>query len=45
MLYKDNIVKIIKDFNLPENEYWITSGLALVMHGVKEIATDNANLY
>lgn len=40
MLYKDNIVKIINDLDLPLNEYWITSGSALVMHGVKETATD-----
>jgi hypothetical protein len=40
MLYKDSIIKIINDLDLPLNEYWITSGSALVMHGVKETATD-----
>jgi hypothetical protein len=40
MLNKDSIIKIINDIKLPLNEYWITSGSALVMHGVKETATD-----
>jgi hypothetical protein len=40
MLNKDNIINIVNDLNLPLNEYWITSGSALVMHGVKKIATD-----
>lgn len=40
MLYKADIVKIIKDMNLPLSEYWITSGAGLVMHGVKETTRD-----
>lgn len=40
MLYKENIIKIMKDLDLPLNEYWITSGAALVIHGVKETTTD-----
>jgi hypothetical protein len=40
MLYKDNIIKIIKNMNLPLNEYWITSGAGLVIHGVKENTYD-----
>jgi hypothetical protein len=40
MLYKESIIKIIKDLDLPLNEYWITSGAALVIHGVKETTTD-----
>jgi len=40
MLCKDSIIKIIKGLDLPLNEYWITSGSALVMHGVKEAAND-----
>jgi len=40
MLYKENIIKIMKDLDLPLNEYWITSGAALVIHGVKETTSD-----
>jgi len=40
MLHKDSIIKIIKELDYPVNEYWITSGSALVMHGVKETAGD-----
>jgi hypothetical protein len=34
------ISKIKKDLDLPLNEYWIGSGAALVIHGVKETTTD-----
>lgn len=40
MLNKDRIIKIIKDMNLPLNEYWITSGAGLVIHGVKDSTND-----
>lgn len=40
MLYKENIIKILKDMDLPKDEYWITSGAALVLHGVKEKTSD-----
>lgn len=40
MLYKDEIIKIIKDMDLPVNEFWITSGAGLVLHGVKESTKD-----
>lgn len=40
MLYKEDIMKILKDMNLPLNEYWITSGAGLVIHGVKETTRD-----
>lgn len=40
MLYKADIVKILKDLNLPSGEYWTTSGAGLVMHGVKETTRD-----
>ncbi|MDT8715351.1 hypothetical protein IAI10_01505 [Clostridium sp. 19966] len=40
MLYKEDIIKILKDVDLPLNEYWITSGAGLVIHGVKETTRD-----
>ena len=40
MLYKRDIVKILKYMNLPLSEYWITSGAGLVMHGVKGTMRD-----
>ena len=40
MLYKEDIIKILKDIDLPLSEYWITSGEALVIHGVKEGTND-----
>jgi len=40
MLYKEDIVRILRDMDLPLSEYWITSGAALVMHGVKETTRD-----
>ncbi|MEG0773880.1 hypothetical protein [Clostridium sp.] len=40
MLHKKDIIKILRDMNLPLGEYWITSGAALVIHGVKETTRD-----
>jgi hypothetical protein len=40
MLCKRDIIKILKDINLPLSEYWITSGAALVIHGVKDSTHD-----
>lgn len=40
MLDKESIIKIIKDLDLTQNEYWITSGAALVIHGIKDSTTD-----
>ncbi|MDP4091423.1 MAG: hypothetical protein Q8930_19435 [Bacillota bacterium] len=50
MLNKENIIKIIKDMNLPIGDFWISSGAALVIHGVKEYTRDidlgcNENLW
>jgi hypothetical protein len=40
MLYKEDIIKILKNMDLPLSEYWITSGAGLVIHGVKESTND-----
>jgi hypothetical protein len=40
MLYKEDIIKILKNMALPLSEYWITSGAGLVIHGVKETTRD-----
>ncbi|WP_425448840.1 hypothetical protein [Dethiothermospora halolimnae] len=40
MLYKKDIIKILKEVDLPLGEYWLTSGAALVIHGVKEATND-----
>ncbi|MBZ9621454.1 hypothetical protein G9F71_000920 [Clostridium sp. FP2] len=40
MLYKEDIIKILKAIDLPLSEYWITSGAGLVIHGVKESTND-----
>lgn len=40
MLYKEDIIRILRDMNLPLSEYWITSGAGLVIHGVKEATRD-----
>ena len=40
MLYKEDIIKILKNMDLPLSEYWITSGAGLVIHGVKECTND-----
>lgn len=40
MLLREDIIQTIKSMNLPSQEYWITSGAALVIHGVKETTRD-----
>ncbi|WP_346867392.1 MULTISPECIES: hypothetical protein [unclassified Clostridium] len=40
MLGKEDIVKILKNMELPLSEYWITSGAGLVIHGVKKTTND-----
>jgi hypothetical protein len=37
MLYKESIIKLVKDLDLPPNEYWITSGAALVIDEIEFI--------
>ncbi|CAK7050404.1 hypothetical protein [Tissierella sp.] len=40
MLHKEDIIKVLRNMNLPLGEYWITSGAGLVIHGVKEATRD-----
>jgi hypothetical protein len=40
MLYKEDIIRILKEMDLPLQEYWITSGSALVIHNVKATTRD-----
>lgn len=40
MLDKKDIVKLVKELNLPQNEYWITAGSGLVMHNIKDTTRD-----
>jgi hypothetical protein len=40
MLQRRQITEMIKEINLPENGYWISSGAALVLHGVKDATND-----
>lgn len=40
MLNKNEIIKLLKEINLPTNEYWLLAGSALVMYGIKERTND-----
>lgn len=40
MLNKDDIIKILREKNFSKTEYWIVTGTALVMHGVKDETKD-----
>lgn len=40
MLYKKDIIAIIKSLDLPEDGYWISAGAGLVLHGVRETTRD-----
>ncbi|MBL4931202.1 hypothetical protein [Clostridium paridis] len=40
MLIKEDIIRIMKEVNLPLGEYWISSGAGLVLHGIKEKTND-----
>lgn len=40
MLNKQNIINILNEEQYPKNEYWITAGAGLVMHGVKSETND-----
>ena len=40
MLNKEKIIKLLKEANFDLNEYWINTGAALVLYGVKEETQD-----
>lgn len=40
MLKKEEIIQIMKALNLPETEYWILAGSALVMHDIRKTTND-----
>lgn len=40
MLFKDEIITLVKEMNFPDGEYWITSGAGLVLHDIKEATQD-----
>jgi len=39
-LYKEDIIKILKNYNFNVNEYIVISGAAMVLHGYKEYTRD-----
>jgi len=40
MLDKAKIIELVANLNLPNNEYWLSAGAGLVLHGVKEFTQD-----
>lgn len=40
MLHRNEIIEKVKKLDLPINEYWITAGAALVIHGIKSSTRD-----
>ena len=40
MLNKNEIINIIKELNLKNEDYYVGSGSALVLHGIKEFTND-----
>ena len=40
LLTKQNIIDKLKTESYPQNEYWVTAGAGLVMHGVKAETRD-----
>lgn len=40
MIFRDDIINILHEMKIPESEYWIVAGAALVMHRVKESTND-----
>lgn len=40
MIDKNDVIKLMKELNLPQSEYWITAGSGLVMNNIKETTRD-----
>lgn len=40
MLNRENIIEIVNRLNLPQHDYWLVTGAALVLHGVKQETRD-----
>lgn len=40
MLNKEEIISLLKEAALDVNEYWVTSGAAMVLYGIKDLTRD-----
>lgn len=40
MLSKDDIVRVLKGYEWPRDQYWITAGAGMVMHGIRKSTAD-----
>lgn len=40
MLRKDEITGLLKEAALERSEYWVTSGAAMVLHGIRDMTRD-----
>lgn len=40
MLNKEEIICLLREAAFDANEYWVTSGAAMVLHGIKDVTRD-----
>ena len=40
MLNKEEIIRLLKEAAFDSNEYWVTSGAAMVLYGIKDVTRD-----
>ena len=40
MLSREDVIRIVNDLNLPKDKYVVTSGSAMVLHGLREKTND-----
>lgn len=40
MLSRNDIIRIMQDYDFPSDQYWIAASAGLVLHGVKAVAGD-----